>query len=565
MSLASAMFTGFTGIQSNSVGVDTVGDNLANLNTTAFKSQRTLFETLLYRTISEGEPPGDVTGGTLPRQIGTGSGVSSIQRSFLQGGIDSTGFPSDLAINGDGFFVVQNAAGTQGFTRDGAFRFDATQRLVASSGDALQGFAADASGNIIPGALNDIVIPLGSTSDAIATTQVLMDGRLDPNSSLATQGAVVVSEPLVTASGAPATPATDLTDLVNRDGVPLFATGDELRVNVAKGGIAMPESTFIVGSDGSSVGDLTAHLEAVLGIQVDGAAPDPPGVSVSSGPDPAAGTIVIRSNPGGVNAVMLDSASIVNVSGAVTAPFSFATQTPATGAGLTTSFGVFDSLGNLVEVRLRLSLEERSDSGTTWRFFAESANDTDLSPALGTGTITFDPNGRFVAATGTDLAIDRANVGSATPLLFNVDFSGIAGLATPDGSSDVVMASQDGTPAGIMQGYRIEEDGRVFGLFSNQTETVLGQVVVATFPNNEGLVAESGNTFVEGPNSGGPTIQAPQTNSAGTIVAGALEQGNVEIAREFINLISYSTGISSASRVVRAADDLLRELLLLAR
>jgi len=559
------MFTGFTGIQSNSVGVDTVGDNLANLNTTAFKSQRTLFETLLYRTISEGEAPGDVTGGTLPRQIGTGSGVSSVQRSFLQGGIDSTGFPSDLAINGDGFFVLQDASGTQGFTRDGAFRFDATQRLVASNGDALQGFAADADGNIVSGTLTDLAIPLGTTSDAVATTEVSMDGRLDPNATVAAQGSIVVSDPLVTASGSAATENTNLTDLVDRNGVALFATGDELRINVGKGGITMPESTFIVGSDGGTVGDLATHLESLLGIQPDDTAAEPPGVNVSAGPDPAAGTLVIRSNPGEVNAAMLDSASIVNVTGAITAPFSFATQTPAIGEGLTTSFGVFDSLGNLVEVRMRLSLESKSDSGTAWRFYAESANDTDLSPALGTGTITFDPNGRFVAATGTDFAIDRANVGSATPLQFLVDFSGIAGLATPDGGSDVVMASQDGTPAGIMQGYRIEEDGRIFGLFSNQTEEVLGQVVVATFLNNEGLVAESDNQFVVGPNSGDPTIQAPRAGSAGTVVSGSLEQGNVEIAREFINLISYSTGISSASRVVRAADDMLRELLLLAR
>ncbi len=565
MSLSNAMLTGFTGIQSNSVGVDTVGNNLANLNTTAFKSERTLFETLLYRTIDEGEGPGVVTGGTLPQQVGSGSGVASVQRSFLQGGIDGTGFPSDLAINGDGLFILQTGAGEQTYTRDGAFRFDTSQRLVSSSGDPLQGFAADDAGNIVPGTLSDLVIPLGSTSDAVATTAVVMDGRLDPNAGVATAGAVVVSDPLLTASGSPATDSTNLTDLVNRDGVPLFATGDELRVKGSKGGIAAPESTFIVGTTGSTVGDLAGHLDSVLAIQPDAAATAPPGVTISSGPQPPAGALVLRSNPGVVNAVSLDSASIVNVTGAVTAPFSFQTQTPATGEGLTTSFGVFDSLGNLVEVRMRLSLESRSDSGTTWRFYAESADDTDLSPALGTGTITFDPNGRFVAATGTDLSIDRANVGSATPLAFTVDLSGLVGLATPDGSSDVVMSSQDGTPAGIMQGYRIEEDGRIFGLFSNQTEQVLGQVGIATFVNNEGLIARSENTFVAGPNSGDPTIQAPQTGSAGTVVSGSLEQGNVEIAREFVNLISYSTGITSASRVVRAADDMLQELLLLAR
>jgi len=560
MSLTAAMLTGFTGIQSNSVGVDTVGDNLANLNTTAFKSQRTLFETLLYRTVSEGEGPSATSGGTLPTQIGTGSGVSSIQRNFSQGSIDGTGFPSDLAVNGDGFFVLQSAGGGQQFTRDGSFRFDTSQRLVSANGTPLQGFAADETGMIQTGALSDLVIPLGQTSEAVATTQVEMDGRLDPSTNVAAQGAVVASQALMTSGGTPATSSTPLTELVNENSLPLFATGDELAINGSKGGISIPPSTFIVGTTGSTVGDLASHLESVLGINTDPATGGTPGVTVSS-----SGTLVVQSNLGEVNAVELDSASIVNRTGVVTAPFTFSTQTPAVGEGITTSYGVFDSLGNLAEVRLRWALESKSDSGTTWRFYAESVSDTDLSPVIGTGTVTFDPNGGFVAATGTGLSIDRSGIGSVTPLNFMVDFSQLTGLATADGSSEVVMASQDGTPAGIMQGYRIEEDGTIVGLFSNQQERVLGQVVLGTFINNEGLVAQSENVFVPGPNSGGPTIQAPQTGTAGSIAAGALEQGNVEIAREFIGLISASTGISAASRVVRTADELLQELLLLAR
>ena len=210
-------------------------------------------------------------------------------------------------------------------------------------------------------------------------------------------------------------------------------------------------------------------------------------------------------------------------------------------------------------------VESKSDTGTVWRFFAESINDTDLSPVLGTGTLTFDANGQFVAATGTDFSIDRAGVGSATPLAFTLDFSSLTALASLDGTSELVMASQDGAPAGIMTGYSIGRDGVVTAAFSNQQTQVLGQVALATFPNEEGLVALSDNTFTVGPNSGEAAILAPQTGRGGAVVAGALEQSNVQIAREFINLISASTGVSSASRVVRAADDLLQELLLLAR
>ncbi len=268
MTLSSAMLVGFTGIQSNSIGVDTVGDNLANLNTTAFKSQRTTFETLLYRTIREGEPPSDTSGGTLPRQIGTGSTVASIQRNFGQGGLDTTGVVSDLAVNGEGFFILSGPNGQQLFTRDGAFLLDVNQTLVSASGTPVQVFAADESGAVQTGSLSNLVIPLGSESEAVATTQVIMDGRLDPGTNLATQAAVVTSQALVTPAGSPATTATPLTDLVNADGLPLFSTGDELQVNASKGGIAIQPSTFIVGTTGATLGDLAQH--ALVGVDAAG-------------------------------------------------------------------------------------------------------------------------------------------------------------------------------------------------------------------------------------------------------------------------------------------------------
>jgi len=565
MSLSSAMLVGFTGIQSNSTSVDTVGDNLANLNTTAFKGQRTLFETLFYRTISEGQGPGPTTGGTLPQQIGSGSTVASIQRSFLQGGLDSTSFQSDLGVEGDGFFILEGGNGQQLFTRDGSFQLDASQTMVSANGDPLQVFPADASGTIDPITLTDLVIPLGSASEAIATTGVIMDGRLDGSASISSAGAVVASQPLVTAAGVPATAATALADLVDQNGIPAFADGDLVTVNGTKGGLAMAESTFVIGTDGTTLGDFATYLQDALGINTDPATGGTPGVIIGDGTTAPAGALVIQSNLGRINAITLDAGSIRNTTGPVTSPFAFETTEQATGEGVTTSFGVFDSLGNLVDVRLRLALESKSDAGTVWRFYAESFDDTDLSPVLGSGTITFDPNGQFVGATGTDLSIDRAGVGSVNPLAFNVDFGRLTGLASVDGESELIMASQNGAPAGIMTGYSIERDGTVTAAFSNQQTRVLGQVALAVFTNNEGLIARSENTFVPGVNSGDPEIVMPETGRAGSTISGTLEQSNVEIAREFITLIAAQTGISSASRVVRVADELLQELLLLAR
>jgi len=548
--------------------VDTVGNNLANLNTSAFKSQRVMFESLLYQTIREGEGPSATSGGTLPFQIGTGVGVSSLQRSFAQGGLDSTGFPADLGIDGRGFFVVQEADGGQAFTRDGAFRLNAEGTMVATGGQPLQVFGADAAGNIDTTTLGNLVIELGSNSEPIPTSSVQMKGQLDSATEVASVAGVVASNPLVTAAGTPATASTALTDLVDGFGVPLFVSGDDLTVGGKKGGIAVEPGTFVVGTTGTTLGDLASHLETVLGIQTDPALGGTAGVRVGDGTDAPAGALLITSNMGETNAIELDGGSIVNNTGAITSPFSFSTTQEAIGGGLSgtsTSFSVFDSLGNAVDVRLRLALESKSDAGTVWRFFAESNGDSDLSPILGTGTIAFDATGKFVSATGTDLTIDRAGTGAATPLPFALDFQGLTAVASPDGLTEFSMADQDGKPAGIMTGFSIDDQGVVTGQFSNADQKVLGQVALATFVNNEGLVALSENLFSIGPNSGAITIDAPGSGSAGSIRSGFLEQSNVEIAREFIDLISASTGISAASRVVRASDDLLQELLLLAR
>lgn len=565
MTLTSAMLTGFTGITANGTAVATVGNNLANLNTTAFKSQRTLFETLLYQTISEGSAPDGETGGTLPRQVGLGVGVASLQRDFAQGGFEGTGFPSDLAIDGDGFFIVEAGGRGQVYTRDGAFRLDATQTMVSASGAALQVFPADEDGNILQGTLSNLVVPLGASSEAVTTTDVVMDGRLDSNTTLASAGAIVTSQALTTAGGGAATAATRLTDLVDINGVPLFAAADVLTIHGVKGGVTSAASTFVVDTTGSTLGDFAAYLESTLGIDTDASLGGSPGVIIGDGTDFPAGTLVVRSNLGEVNAMSLDAGSITNTTGAIPSPLTFTQAQEALGGGVTTTFSVFDSLGNQVNVRLRLALETKADTGNTWRFFAESVDDSDPSPMLGSGTITFDANGQFISATGTDLTIDRAGIGAVSPLAFSVDFSRLTGLAGTDGASELIMDSQNGAPAGLMTGYSIDAEGVVTGVYSNQLQRVLGQVALATFPNNEGLVALSENTYAIGPDSGDVAVVAPQTGRGGAVRSGALEQSNVEIAREFITLISASTGISSASRVIRVADDLLQELLLLAR
>lgn len=561
MGLTNAILTGFSGINSNQAAVEVIGNNVANVNTTAFKSSRALFETLLVQTVESGTAPSDTQGGTNPVQFGYGSGLATTQRDFTQGSSQATGVASDLAIDGSGFFILRDTASTQVYTRDGSFTLNSDNVLVSANGSFVQGFSASADGTVETGSLSDIRIPVGQTAEASATTTARMVGNLNAASETATTGSRSVSTPMVTTGGTPATAATTLTTLVDDNGAALFSDADVITVRgVQKGGIDVPETQFVVGIDGTTYGDLAAFFQGALGLDTSDSAIGSPGVRVGDGTTGPEGALIVASNAGDVNAINLDAASIRNSTTGI-APFTFAT-TPAIGEGATTSFIVFDSLGTPIEVRLRMVLESSTAAGNQWRFTAESSNEANSGALLGGGTVTFDQNGRFVAATGNNITVAG---GAASPLSLELDFQDLTGLTNTDGVSALTMAAQNGFPEGILSGFAITPDGVITGTFSNGLQRVFGQIALATFANDRGLSARSENTFVVGPNSGEAVISAPLTSAAGRVNSGQLELSNVDLSRELIGLITASTGFSAASRTVRTADDMLQELMLLVR
>ena len=109
MASTTALFTGLSGLISNSRRLDVIGNNIANVNTTAYKSNRMTFSPTFSRNFSLGTAPSDATGGTNPGQVGLGVSVSGTQRNFNNGAIGVTGVATDLAIEGDGFFIVNQA------------------------------------------------------------------------------------------------------------------------------------------------------------------------------------------------------------------------------------------------------------------------------------------------------------------------------------------------------------------------------------------------------------------------------------------------------------------------
>ena len=195
MGLTTAMYTGLSGMNVNQTRINTIGHNIANVNTTAFKSSRTLFQTQFSQLLALGNGPSNTSGGVNPTQVGLGAVVGATQKDFNPGSIETTGIASDLAIDGDGFFVLRRPSGQQVNTRDGSFLLDSDNRLVSMDGYAVRGFGVDENFNIQPTVLTDLVLPLGTLSIAEATENVVMDGDLSAAGTIRGQDAADRQEP----------------------------------------------------------------------------------------------------------------------------------------------------------------------------------------------------------------------------------------------------------------------------------------------------------------------------------------------------------------------------------
>jgi flagellar hook protein FlgE len=178
-----SLFAGVSGLRNHQVRMDVIGNNIANVNTVAFKASRVTFKEAFAQIVQGASRPSgaatDVAGGRNPIQVGLGMNLGSIDMQFTQGNLETTGVDTDLAIQGDSFFVVSNGS-QRFFTRSGAFQLDATGRLVASTnGFVVQGRTAE--NGVLTDVIGDIKLPFGQKSAANATSQVSIGGNLRAN------------------------------------------------------------------------------------------------------------------------------------------------------------------------------------------------------------------------------------------------------------------------------------------------------------------------------------------------------------------------------------------------
>ncbi|MFO7908335.1 MAG: flagellar hook protein FlgE [Planctomycetota bacterium] len=576
MGLSSAMITALTGMSGAETQISVVGNNLANSQTVGFKSSDVTFANQFLSTLSQGSRPTDTNGGTDPKQIGMGSQVSRIKPDFSQGTIEISSSETDLAIQGEGFFIVEGNQGQPLYTRNGIFDTNSENELVSATGNRLLGYGVDESYSLQKTELQPLTIPL-SANIAQATENVFFEGNLTPSGEVADTAEVIQSEALEdSATGSDIIDTTRLVDVLAADGTNVFDLGEfdvgELSYAGRKGGSLLTEKTLNIDED-TEVSHFLKFLEDASGIQMSEDIPESenkiPGESDSLSPGGYVtddGQLRLVSNNGTDNAVTISPSALemTQADGTTFTPeLGFSTLQAGAGQSATADFVVYDSLGTPLDVRFTTVLESRDGDSATYRWFADSGDNdppgVDHEIAVGTGLIKFDGEGNMVEVSNADVNIGRNNTPAENPLDFTLDFSQLSGFS--DEESTLAVSRQDGSQLTQLTEYSVGEDGLITGIFDNGMSRTLGQIRLAQFTNPSGLDQLGNNMYNVAFNSGLPIEGNPGSQGLGTITAGAVELSNTDTGEDLIKLLTASTQYRANSRVISTSQQLLDVLM----
>ncbi len=567
-----ALATGVSGLQAHQKMLDIAGNNLANVNTTAFKSSRITFSELLSETIKKASQPTAGAGGTNPQQMGSGVGVSGISPLMTQGNIVSTGSPLDMAIKGEGYFVLSD--GSQNiYTRAGTFAVDANSNLVEpSTGYIVQriGSTGESDGFQTAGD-SDISVPYDVAMAANATTQVTVAGNLSSDAILPTAQTNVLRSDITftTSNGTNASGSTDLDDLDQfsaNGGTPtgvITVSGFNHDGTALTDGAGDLDLTITAATD---LDALIAHINTVLSDAANDNADGTKEVASLSN-----GRIVITDGSSGYSRTDIKLVYTPAGNETLTMPGYFEIATVGGEEVKNVNITVYDSLGGAHTLSAAFV---RTNADNTWDMILTSiSGDVSTIDISGLSDrrirdIEFDAtDGSYTglnSATGDSaqfevtFAHDTANpqtiwIGMGTSGQFN-------GLTQFSGNSTAVAREQDGYKAGSLSSVSVNNEGILIGAFSNGIKKNIAIMQIALFQNTSGLESVGGGYFVPSANSGEAVATQAMTGGAGSIYGGSLEKSNADVATEFVNMIQAQNGFQANARTIRVANEILREL-----
>jgi flagellar hook protein FlgE len=512
-----ALFAGVSGLRNHQTRMDVIGNNIANVNTVAFKASRVTFKEAFAQLLQGASRPPGNTGGINPIQIGSGMNIGSIDQLFTQGSLESTGQNTDLAIQGDSFFVLSDGQ-KQVYTRAGNFQLDANGRLIApNNGFVVQGINADSLGNFsAASAITDISLPLGQKSPAQATTTITLTGNLDQNAAAAggTIGSNtnnLLANPVVTSA---------------------VLSGTYTLTHTATG-------TVTLTGPGGATQTLTGLADGAQTLNFNTL-----GVSFDVG----AGFLADPTASGGAGSI---NGSTIAATAATTHDM-----------GIT----VYDGAG--APHNLQLTFTKQAATGTwNWVATVSGTPPTAAVSSGGSGTVVFSPTGSLASFTGgSPLVLAPANGGAPFNVTINPGtINQIDGLAGFSKQSNAVISGQNGYQAGDLTDISIDNRGVVTGFFTNGVSRSLAQIALAKFNNPSGLLRNGDNVYAESANSGLAVLGFAGISDTSSITPGALENSNVDISTEFTNMIITQRGFQANARVITTADEMLNDVVSLKR
>ena len=530
-----SLFAGVTALKNHQVRMDVIGHNIANVNTAGFKASRVTFRELMSQAVRDAAAPQGGRGGLNPMQVGLGSSVATISVQHTQGNTETTGIETDLAIEGNGFFVLGNG-NDRYYTRAGMFDIDDSGNLVSTvNGYMVLGWQADALGNIntntTPGPIS---IPKGASIPPLATSEIVFAGNLDATNNGALRYLPESPVEIIHPTAGTIRLSFTLVPTGNFNEFKWSLSADTGTLNGPTAG------TLRLGADGSVLQIVDTAGNALSPITLDLGGGNEIGILTPQVGDPSGGTLAWDidgdGNPEG------------QAQGVYTPP-----------EERVTSIAVYDSLGNSRNVIIRFY----KVGNNSWEWMAEDEAGNLLTVNGGVqgarGTLVFDPRGGVISRSGS---IVLPPLGGGEIVTIQPDFSAITQYGE---AATVIAASQNGYPAGTLKTFSIDAYGVINGSFSNGLTRQLGQIAIATFTNPAGLIKAQDTLYRISTNSGAPRIGVAGLNENGVIKSGSLEMSNVDLSTEFTNMIITQRGFQANSRIITASDEMLQELVNLKR
>ncbi|MBS3908366.1 MAG: flagellar hook protein FlgE [Actinobacteria bacterium] len=417
-----SMFSAVSGLRNHQVRMDVIGNNIANVNTVGFKGSRVTFQDMVYELTKAASAPSEGLGGSNAHQVGLGMMVRSVDTLMTQGSLESTGKSTDLAIQGDGFFVLDTGQGKV-FSRVGAFDVNLKKDLV----DPATGYYV-----------------MGWTKGNNAAKPTVIDTSMKPT-----------------------------------------------HINIPMGQLMLAKATSNVTFTGNLDADEITGYKANATVQV------------------------------------------------------------------------YDSQGTAHNLTFAFT---KNATANTWDYAITTVAPTSITSG-GTGTLKFNTDGSInltAPPTGSTIPALVVNPGNgASAINVALDFARAIQFASD--KSDIAARYQDGFPMGVLENFFIGVDGVITGTFTNGMNQELARVGLGVFGNPAGLLKAGANAFKQSNNSGELHYGAPATGANGTLVSGSLEMSNVDLSREFTNMIITQRGFQANSRIISTSDEMLQELVNLKR